>query len=239
MIFFIDNDSTLMQEETFDELIKTLDPDLYKKALLYTHASMDGKGITLQDTLRYRIECILGYSKAALTKSQISTFSSSAFHFSDGVLPFLHSIIDRYGTLKNRVFILSGGFFECIAPALNRLSIPESEKEVLCSQLYCNYFLWNDADELIGIDWEKSQMWKEGAKRHWILYLQSLGLLPNESWIAIGDGSNDVGMIESDDEGIFYAFTGVVRRPNTLAAANGNEVKTFADLIPMVKNMAV
>lgn len=231
MIFFVDNDSTLMKEETFDEVIRKVDPQLFEASAAYTHQSMNGGNITLEDTLRYRIDLLCNHS-ATISKKQLSEWSQE-YSFSQGVEEFLNALLLRYGTLKNRFFILSGGFYESIAPKIETLSLSSHEKEIIKTQTYCNHFLWNDHEELIGIDWQKSQMWKEGAKRECIVSLSHSKNLPAESWVAIGDGSNDVGMIEDEKEGAFYAFVGNVYREKTVEAAFGKTITNFLE-IPLV-----
>lgn len=235
MIFFIDNDSTLMKEETFDELFRIFGDDFYNKVLEKTHESMNSMSLSLEESLQFRIKTLLEQD-IKITKTIISEFAYQNYNFSDGVEIFLQTIIAKFGTLKNRVFILSGGFEECIFPKLQTLNIEESEKKNLFRQCIMNRFLWNNEEVLIGIDWENSKMWEAGAKRKAILDLHKKGMLLNESWIAIGDGSNDIGMIESEEEGEFFAFTGAVRREKTVIAAQGKELKSFTELLLMLKN---
>lgn len=235
MIFFIDNDSTFMKEETFDELFRLFGEEVYHEVLEKTHANMNGNGISLEDSLRLRMEMLLS-QKTKITKSMVITFAQENYHFSEGVEYFLKKIIETYGTLKEKVYIVSGGFLECILPKFETLPLPDEQKNILRSQVVANQFLWNEKNELIGIDWENGRMWQKGAKRKYIESLLHSNQLSFENVVAIGDGSNDIDMIQSSEEGVFVAFIGNVRRENTVIAAKGNVCSSFAELVSYTKN---
>ncbi len=234
LIFLCDNDSTLMREEGLDEIAKFVSKELFEKIATFTNQQMNGnESIPFQKSLEMRVEMLLDAldnTKKFLTKKNLEEVAKNNLSFSAGVEVFLQKLIQKHGSLKNRFYIVSGGFFEVIAPKIRELDISKKEQEILQNQIFANYFLWNKDGNVCGIDWNRSMMWKENAKGSMAISLaHSLSLKKMEEIevIGIGDGSNDISM--KSKNGAFIAFVGNIRREKVIQKAD-SIIENFLEL---------
>lgn len=224
IIFLCDNDSTFMREEGLDEIAKFVSPELFERISNFTHQQMNGdESISFRQSLGMRVEMLLEqlkHSGEILTKKHLQEVAKKHLSFSAGVEPFLQKLIRTYGSLKNRFYIVSGGFFEVIAPKILELDIPKNEQKILQDQILANYFLWDKIGNICGVDWEKSVMWKKNAKGEMAEGLANTLFLKETGGkiIGIGDGSNDISL--RSNNGIFVAFIGNVRREKVIQKAD-------------------
>lgn len=232
-ICITDNDSTLMKEEILDEVARYA--GVQSEIQKITDAQMNGDlHITFEESLRKRVE-ILCAAEKKITNSNLKEIAQNSMHFSDGVEKCVQEIIQICGTLKQQFFIFSGGFYEIISIKIDELHISEEEKNILKSQTFANHFQYNNQQEIIGVDWGKSQMWEEHAKGKMTQKLIDDGIISdNSTIIGVGDGSNDFGIVPKG-HGMFVAFTGSVKRKNTIAKANGVTAKNFYEVLEFLR----
>lgn len=228
-ILCADNDSTIMDGEIVDVLAQIVGGNSAKEIASITNACMDGKvNMSFEESLKKRIKILV---KNGLVKTHLQKCIES-LNFSHGFESLVEKMLETYGTLENKVFILSGGFEEVIKPKIFELNLPETEKQILSNQVFANAFLFEN-DKVVGVDFhsEEKNMWREFAKLIKIQKLRELGLISNSAKIlALGDGSNDVSMIINESEGLFVSYSGVVTRKNTIEKSCGIECKDFFEV---------
>jgi phosphoserine phosphatase len=230
-ILITDSDSTLMKEEILDEVSLFVGKEVFFEIEKITNIQMNGEiNLSFYESLKKRVD-ILVKSKIKVTKKDLKHIAKYSLNFSEGVEFILKEIIKRDKTLKNNFFIFSGGFGEVIKEKINELDISNYEKNIIKNQVYANYFSYNEKDEVIGIDFDKSCMYKDNAKYLMTKSLIEKGIIPKKKEIiGLGDGSNDIGMIPPN-RGFSIAYIGNVYRENTVEKAEGRSIKNFFELI--------
>ena len=225
-ILCVDNDSTVMDGEIVDTLAEIIGDDSAEEIAEITNICMNGKiEISFEESLRRRIDSLV---KKGLDKSHIKK-CVNGLNFSEGFEDLVKKIFDVYGTVENKIFILSGGFEEVIKPKIFELNLAENEKKILTNQVFANTFIFQ-GDDVIGVDFvnKEKNMWQDFAKAIRIKKLREVGLISDSAKVlALGDGSNDVDMVGDRDEGLFVAYSGVVARGNTIEKSCGVECGDF------------
>jgi len=202
--FVIDFDSTFIQFEALDELAAIAldkDPEQKQKRLgkikEYTKLGMEGK-MSFPETLLKRIE-LLNAGKQDIDqvveklKKNISTSIERNKEF-----------FEKYA---DRIFIISGGFKEYIAPVVAKYDIPSD-------QIFANTFEFNKNGQIIGFD-QHNYLAQEGGK---VKQLKNMGL--DGDVLVIGDGYTDFQLKEAGLAKGFYAFTENIERANLLDKAD-------------------
>ncbi|MBC7798549.1 MAG: HAD-IB family phosphatase [Pyrinomonadaceae bacterium] len=106
-----------------------------------------------------------------------------------------------------RIYVLSGGFYEFIAPVVTELGI-------LPNHIFANNFRFNSNGNIIGVD-EINLLAHDGGK---VKTVQMLGL--SGETIIIGDGFTDYEIKRAGLATKFYAFTENVRREKVVEVAD-------------------
>ncbi|NWE52721.1 phosphoglycerate dehydrogenase [Brevundimonas sp. P7753] len=202
-VFIFDFDSTLVRIETLEALadIALSDaPDAAaKKAEIasLTDQAMTGQ-VDFGTALRRRLELL------ALNRSHVEALSDRIL---DEASASIRRNVDFFERHAERVYILSGGFREVIAPLAARLGI--AADHVLANDLIY------DAEGLVtGVD-DANPLSRDNGKPEVINALKLAGPV-----VMVGDGWTDAEVKLAGAADRFYAFTEVVSRAKVIEVAD-------------------
>jgi len=202
-VFIFDFDSTLVRIETLEALadIALSDaPDAAaKKAEIaaLTDQAMSGE-VDFGTALRRRL-ALLGLNRGhveALADRVLDEASAS-----------IRRNVDFFERHAERVYILSGGFREVIAPLAARLGI--AAEHVLCNDL-----IYDAEGRVTGVD-DANPLSRDNGKPEVIKALNLTGPV-----VMVGDGWTDAEVKLAGAADRFYAFTEVVSRSKVVAVAD-------------------
>ncbi len=180
---FFDFDSTLVSKESIDEAIGqalALHPDrarMMREVEAITRAGMEGK-MPFTESVLARMKV------APLTKELLD---SVGLHLREHQTNGMREVFDNVRSEGHAVYIVSGGFLECISPVAQNLGVPREN-------IFTNRFLFNDDGTAIGVD-ESAPLWTNEGKTP-ILRLYG-AQNPGTERIMIGDGYNDLRAYEN------------------------------------------
>ena len=191
----LDFDSTFIKIESLDELIITFirDRDSLIKIQNLTKMGMNGE-ISFQKSLTERIK-FLNTNKNDL----------------DIVIDVLNqNITDSFQKNKKfiqqnneKIFIVSGGFFELIYPIVSKFGIKKKN-------IFANKFIYDKNDKIVGVD-KNNPLSKNNGK---VKIIKSLNLDGNA--IVIGDGYTDYEIKKYGYANKFYLFIEKIKRKKIL-----------------------
>jgi phosphoserine phosphatase len=188
-LFLADMDSTMIEQECIDELADQLGIKAHIAAI--TERAMRGE-IDFEPALRERVSMLKG-----LAESVIDTVLAERITLTPGGKELL-ATMRAHGTT---CVLVSGGFTHFTSKVAETLGF---------SANHANQLLVEDG-MLTGTVAEPIQG-REAKKAHLDAYAQKLGLAMDQT-MAIGDGANDLGMIEAAGLGVaFHAKPAVVAR---------------------------
>ena len=178
--FIFDFDSTIIELESLDEIIKSSlqNLDEFRKIEIIaqiekiTQLGMSGK-IDLFESLSQRLKA------AKIHKSHIDKFNSK---IAQHITPGIPEIINLLQQTKQKIFIISGGFKSSIIPVANKLKIPPEN-------CFGNEFIFDEGGNVIGVD-EKNPLCRSDGKTKVITNLKTTEKATGEITI-IGDGYTD------------------------------------------------
>jgi D-3-phosphoglycerate dehydrogenase len=211
--YIFDFDSTLVQVETLDELAKIClqdNPDkkaIIKKIKATTKLGMEGK-ISFNESLKTRLTLIKPHKEQVnfLVKKLVAKIS-----------PSLLKNLDFIKNNCDRIYIISGGFKECILPVANKLGIKDNH-------ILANTFIFDRNGKYLGFDDQNPLAQKDGkAKAVELLKLKG-------EIVVIGDGYTDWKIKAQGAADYFIAFTETVKRPAIIDKADW-VIDSFDDLI--------
>lgn len=197
-----DFDSTFVKLEALDELANIALKDnpnreaVCKEINQITNLGMEGK-ISFAESL----------------SSRLSLFTISQNHIQKVVTLLKQnisdSIVKHQDFFKNNadnIYIISGGFTECIAPVLTSFGLLENH-------IFANSFVINN-QEVTGVD-EKNLLLQPQGK---VKVIKNIGLT-NKIYV-VGDGYTDYQIKEEGVADKFFAFCENVSRPSVNAKAD-------------------
>ena len=200
-IVLLDMDSTLIQEEVIDLL--AIKAGVGEQVSKITERAMAGE-LDFKESLRERValladldESILGQVAAQIT-----------------LTPGARTLIRTLHRLGHKVGVVSGGFLNVIEPLLNELKIDFYQANTL--EIANGKLTGRTTGLLIDRD-AKAQALKKFAEQE--------GVSLNQT-IAIGDGANDLGML--DAAGLGIAFNA---KPAVKAAADSSINSPYLDTV--------
>jgi len=202
-VFIFDFDSTLVRIETLEALadIALSDaPDAAaKKAEIaaLTDQAMSGQ-VDFGTALRRRLELL------SLTRTHVETLSDRIL---DEASASIRRNVDFFERHAERVYILSGGFREVIAPLATRLGIA-------ADHVLCNDLIYDAEGRVTGVD-DANPLSRDNGKPEVIKALNLTGPV-----VMVGDGWTDAEVKLAGAADRFYAFTEVVSRPKVVAVAD-------------------
>ena len=202
-VFIFDFDSTLVRIETLEALadIALSDaPDaVARKAEIaaLTDQAMSGQ-VDFGTALRRRL-ALLG-----LNRSHVETLTDRIL---DEASASIRRNLDFFERHAERVYILSGGFREVIAPLAVRLGIA-------ADHVLANDLIYDAEGRVTGVD-EANPLSRDNGKPEVIKALNLTGPV-----VMVGDGWTDAEVKLAGAADRFYAFTEVVSRPKVIEVAD-------------------
>lgn len=202
-VFIFDFDSTLVRIETLEALadIALSDaPDAAaKKAEIasLTDQAMTGQ-VDFGTALRRRLELL------ALNRSHVEALSDRIL---DEASASIRRNVDFFERHAERVYILSGGFREVIAPLAARLGIA-------ADHVLANDLIYDAEGRVTGVD-DANPLSRDNGKPEVIKALNLVGPV-----VMVGDGWTDAEVKLAGAADRFYAFTEVVSRAKVIEVAD-------------------
>ena len=198
-ILIIDFDSTFIKDETLDEISNLLssDNDLKQKIVQITDQAMEGKldfsealkeRVSLLDSHQNQIQEIINILRNRVSES------------------FLRNK-NKIRSIKDRIYIVSGGFKEIIIPIVRDFGINENH-------VFGNDFTYNDKGFVIGINDQSPLSYSDGKIR----VVKNLNL-KNGAYI-IGDGCTDLELKKVRGINAFICFTENINRISVSSKAD-------------------
>ena len=200
-IVLLDMDSTLIQEEVIDLL--AIKAGVGEQVSKITERAMAGE-LDFKESLRERVALLVDLDESILGQvaAQIT------------LTPGARTLIRTLHRLGHKVGVVSGGFLNVIEPLLNELQIDFYQANTL--EIANGKLTGRTTGLLIDRD-AKAQALKKFAEQEGVSLKQT---------IAIGDGANDLGMLEAAGLGI--AFNA---KPAVKAAADSSINSPYLDTV--------
>jgi D-3-phosphoglycerate dehydrogenase len=202
-VFIFDFDSTLVRIETLEALAEIALSDApdsaAKKAEIaaLTDQAMTGQ-VDFGTALRRRLDLL------ALTRGHVEALTDRIL---DEASASIRRNVDFFERHAERVYILSGGFREVIAPLAARLGV--APDHVLANDL-----IYDDEGRVTGVD-DANPLSRDNGKPEVIKALNLTGTV-----VMVGDGWTDAEVKLAGAADRFYAFTEVVSRQKVIEVAD-------------------
>ncbi|OWR22504.1 D-3-phosphoglycerate dehydrogenase [Brevundimonas diminuta] len=202
-VFIFDFDSTLVRIETLEALadlaLKDAPDAAERKARIaaLTDDAMNGR-IGFGEALKQRLDLL------ALRREHVETLTDRIL---DEATVSIRRNVDFFQRNAERIYILSGGFREVIAPLAERLGV--ASDHVLANDL-----IYDDEGRVTGVD-TANPLLRENGKPEVIRALNLEGPV-----VMVGDGWTDAEVKIQGAADRFYAFTEIVSRAKVIEAAD-------------------
>ncbi len=212
-IFIIDFDSTIVTVEGLDELANTAlehSPDkekIAKQIADITNQGMEGK-IDFSTALEKR---------CALFKPTKKDIEKTVAVLKENLTPSFKRNKDFFKKYHKQIYIISGGFKECIWPVVKDFGITEDH-------IFANNFIYDAKGIITGFD-KNNFLAQENGKVKAVEALKHTGEI-----CVIGDGITDYQIKEQGKANIFFAFTENVYRKGVAAKAD-KIIRSFDELL--------
>lgn len=201
--FIIDFDSTLVSVETLDELARiTLADDPRREEKIanitrITERGMDGE-IDFPTSLRERL------IQLSITRKHVAELTAS---LKQRVTPSAIKNAQWFRDHAPHIYIISGGFGECIIPIADMLGIAHDH-------VHANTFQYDAEERVTGCD-EKNLLAQENGKAR-----QARALALTGTIVIIGDGMTDYEMKKAYPNARFIYFAEHVQRERVMELAD-------------------
>ena len=182
----MDMDSTLIQQEVIDELARLW--GVFDKVAAITHRAMNGE-LQFDDALRERVMLLKGAPASILTDVQAVI----------ELTPGAEALIRVLKRLGYRLAVISGGFIEVAEPIRQRLGLDygfANQLEIVDGKLTGHVL-----GAIVNRKRKAELLEQIAAQEH----------IPLDQVIAIGDGANDLDMLNRAGLGIAFNAKQVVR----------------------------
>lgn len=213
----IDFDSTFVKLETLEEISKealknNLERNkIQKKIEEITKQGMHGK-ISFADSLKKRL-ALFSADKNDINRVSKKIKNNITESFLENKVFFR-----KHG---KQIFVISGGFRECIFPVTDEFGIPREN-------VLANDFRFNQKDRVVGINENNLASKTQGKVR------QAENLNLKGRIFVIGDGWTDFEIKRERQADYFLAFTENVRRESVVKLAD-KEVRGFGEVREFVE----
>ncbi len=213
-----DFDSTLIIKETLELLAEeALKDSVNKENILkqiedLTDQGMNGE-ISLEESLQKRFALI------NLHKTHIEAVSEKILNY---LSPSVKLSLDLFKNNFQNIYIVSGGFTECILPVSKFLGIDDKN-------IFANEFIYDDKGNVLGIDMSLPTA-NKGGKFEIIKKIKQ-----QQRTIMVGDGASDLETKQEGGADIFVAFTETVTREEVVKQADF-VAKNMLELLDILKN---
>jgi D-3-phosphoglycerate dehydrogenase len=215
----IDFDSTFIKLETLEEISKEAlknnsDRDKIQKEIeKITKQGMHGK-LSFGESLKRRL-ALFSADKKDIDKINKKIKKNITDSFLKNK--------DFFQKNKKQIFVISGGFKECIFPVTDEFRIPREN-------VLANDFKFDKKGRIVGID-ENNLASKTQGKVRQVENFNLRGRI-----FVIGDGWTDFEIKREKQADYFLALTENVRRESVVELADG-EVKEFGEVKDFLKNL--
>lgn len=209
-----DFDSTLVTVETLDSLASIAlanAPDREERVAKIEAITSQG----MRGELGFGESLSRRFAELPITATHVLSVNQLLIN---SISPSFQQHADWLAQRRDNVWIISGGFVECIVPVAERLGL--DTKHILANTL-----LWSqDGSHVIGYDTSSPLAQDEGK----IVAVRGLDLDPNRT-IMIGDGMTDYSVRGAGLASEFIAYTETARRDEVVskadaAASNADEL---------------
>jgi D-3-phosphoglycerate dehydrogenase len=203
-VFIFDFDSTLVRIETLEALadlaLRDAPDAAERKARIaaLTDDAMNGR-IDFGSALKERLALL------ALRREHVEALTDRIL---DEATVSIRRNVDFFQRNAERIYIMSGGFREVIAPLAERLG-------VAADHVLANDLIYDAEGRVTGVD-ETNPLSRENGKPEVIKALNLSGPV-----VMVGDGWTDAEVKLKGAADRFYAFTEIVSRPKVVAVADG------------------
>ncbi len=196
-LFVFDFDSTLVKIESLDELLiaglrKKGKDSIIPKIEEITNLGMEGE-INLKESIKRRL------ALAELKRGDVQQFKTKIV---EEITPGMEKIIAWLQKQGHVIFIISGGFLDCILPVAKKLNIPEENCLGNTYSFGSNGFV-NDVDQ-------KNPLVRSNGKCQTIYGLKKKYNCPV---VVVGDGISDLIPWQNSMADYFLGFGGNIHRP--------------------------
>jgi len=196
-LFVFDFDSTLIKIESLDELLKEGLRKRGKLSLIsqieeITNQGMNGE-INLRESIQKRLDL------AGLKRGDIQKFQNE---IATKITPGIEKITDWLQKREHVIFIISGGFLDCILPVAKKLNIPEENCLGNTYSVGKNGFI-TEVDQ-------ENPLIRSNGKCQAICELKQKHKLPV---VIIGDGISDLIPWQNQKADYFLGFGINIQRP--------------------------
>ena len=216
--FIIDFDSTFVQTETLEELANVVLKNNYnKKEILQkikniTNQGMEGK-LSFEKSLQRRLKLIKG------TRQDIETVVRI---FKRKITQSIKRNKQFFKKYYDQIYIVSGGFKECIVPVVEPFSIAPNH-------ILANTFKLNKKGQITGYD-KNNPLSNNNGKAIAVKKLKLSGTI-----YAVGDGYTDYQIKQSGAAKYFIAFTENVKRQPVIEKAD-HIVSNIDEFLYIIRN---
>jgi D-3-phosphoglycerate dehydrogenase len=212
-IFIIDFDSTIVSVEALDELARISlehNPDkekISKQISDITHQAMEGQ-IDFPTSLSKRF---------ALFQPTSDDVTEAIEFLKEHLTTSLRRNKPFFQKYHKQIYIISGGFLECILPVMKEFGIKEDH-------ILANNFIYDKKGKILGFN-KKNLLAQKNGKVKAVAGLKHTGTI-----CVIGDGITDYQIKEQGEADIFFAFTENVYRKGVAAKAD-KIIRSFDELL--------
>lgn len=207
-VFIFDFDSTLVRIETLEALadlaLRDAPDAAERKARIaaLTDDAMNGR-IDFGSALKERLDLL------ALRREHVEALTDRIL---DEATVSVRRNVDFFQRNAERIYIMSGGFREVIAPLAERLG-------VAADHVLANDLIYDAEGRVTGVD-EANPLSRENGKPEVIKALNLPATLGGPV-VMVGDGWTDAEVKLKGAADRFYAFTEIARRPKVMEVADG------------------
>ncbi|HVA96776.1 MAG TPA: phosphoglycerate dehydrogenase [Candidatus Acidoferrales bacterium] len=211
--FIIDFDSTFVTVESLDELAKIALSHHVDRVKIsneinaITKAGMEGS-IDFPTSLKRRI---------ALFKPTTDDINNCVIDLKDHLTPSVNRNKEFFKKFHNQIYIISGGFRECILPVVKEFGITEDH-------ILANTFTYDKQGNITGFD-KTNPLAQVNGKGKAVAALKCKGPI-----CVIGDGITDYQIKEQGKADTFFAFTENISRKGVVAKAD-KIIRSFDELL--------
>ena len=196
---FFDFDSTVVTKESLDETIAHAlagHPEkerLVREVERITNLGMEGK-LSVRESIMKRLSVV------TINRTHLEHVGRM---LTEHITPGMHETISFLKEQNYRVYIVSGGFRECILPTATLLGV----EDIDC---FTNECFFDEDGNITDVN-KENPVWTDDGKKpvlEYIMHRDDIGGMT----IMIGDGNNDLKSYQLGTADTFIAFTGNVKR---------------------------
>lgn len=201
--YLIDFDSTFIKLEILEEIAKVSlynnpkKEEILQEIVSICNAGMEGT-IPFEESLNRRLSFLKAHNNDLEKVIEI---------LKNNITPSILKNKEFFMKNKEKIYVISGAFKECILPISSQFGIPESH-------ILANSFIFDGNDNVVGTDPNNPLSYSHGK----VKIVQSLKL--KGRIIVLGDGYTDYEIRKDGAADVFVAFTENVKRESVISKAD-------------------